>query len=221
MKGLGPPARALLSRGDVWPLTVCGHKGLGCALCSEAVRLAEKRACDSHLCPWGLLASSLGWNPPPLSQIWMGISHPSFLWLTAWKKPRAQLPPSGVGLQGLETPPGWKLCRRVGHPRAAGRFRVRLSARAKGEACVISPGMGMGREWRSCAGELTCDCAGSARPVSPRWWLGMLVTTQLCRSLWNVIFAGKNLTGVYFFVCAKVGCPLNCLSAFWECSSSG
>lgn len=185
MKGLGPPARALLSRGDVWPLTVCGHKGLGCALCSEAVCLAEKRACDSHLCPWRLLASSLGWNPPPLSQIWMG-DIPSFHPLAyCLEKAQSPAPSQWCGAAG------WKLCRGVGHPRAAGRFRVQLSATAKGEACVISPGMGMGREWRSCAGELTCDCAGSARPVSPRWWLGMLVTTQLCRSLWSVIFLGK------------------------------
>lgn len=58
-KGPGPPAWALLLWGDLWPLTICDHSVLGCALWFEAVCPTEKRMCDNYLRLWGIPASFL------------------------------------------------------------------------------------------------------------------------------------------------------------------
>lgn len=192
MKGLGPSARALLSWGDLWPLTTCGHKGWGRALClRQPVQQRRERVTaicvlgDSWPHPWveiHLQWVKSGWGYPilPSSGLLPGkIPEPSSL-SAVW------------GCKWLGNSPRWKLCHRVAHPGAADRFHVPLSTRAKGEACVISLGMGMGWEWRNCAGELTCGCAGSAHPVSPRQWPGTPVTMQFCRLPGCVMLAGKN-----------------------------
>lgn len=115
-KRKGPLARALLSWGDLWPLTICGHNVLGCALWFEEVCPTEKRTCDNYLCLWRLPASFLDWNLPPVSQICVEVSHPSFLRFTAWENPRPQLPFVVTGLQGVEIVSSGRIpwgCRRV------------------------------------------------------------------------------------------------------------
>lgn len=74
-----------------------------CALCFQAVCLSDKGESDSNLCPWGLPSCSLGWNSPPVTQIWVGTCIFPFLGLQPGKIPESSF---CLVVQGLETPLG-------------------------------------------------------------------------------------------------------------------
>lgn len=80
---------------DHWPHAATKARSMPCSL-RQPVQQGRECVTDISV-SLGLSASSLGWNPAPVSQIWMGISHSSFLWLTAWKKSQSPAPSRQCG----------------------------------------------------------------------------------------------------------------------------